>query len=174
MCGGRMRKFSGRVLRGVAAETKKRGSACSVRRFGPGDANAVRDIFKQSPQAGALTKDSYERSPEWAGPLALVSECAGEVTGFLMGREVADEAEVFTFAVLPKFRRQGHGGALVSAAIEGMRSRGVKNVFLEVRESNLGAIAFYEAFGFSKVGYRKVYYTYPEEAAITMGRKLGD
>ena len=114
------------------------------------------------------------RLPEWRGPLALVSVSAGEVTGFLMGREVADEAEIFTFAVASKYRRQGHGRTLVSAAIDGMRSRGVKNLFLEVRESNLGAIEFYETLGFSKIGYRKVYYRYPDEAAIIMGKKLGD
>jgi ribosomal-protein-alanine acetyltransferase len=154
----------------VAAETKIPGAACTVRRFGTGDANAVREIFKQSPQAGALTKDSYEPSPEWA--LAFVSERAGEVTGFLMGREAANEAEVFNLAVMPKRRRQGDGGALLSTAVEDLRSRGVERVFLEVRESNLGAIAFYERFGFSKIGRRKVYYRDPEEAAITMEKKL--
>jgi ribosomal-protein-alanine acetyltransferase len=147
---------------------------CRVRPFALGDAEAVREIFSVSPQAGALTKDSHEQLPECIGPLALVSERGGEITGFLMGREVADEAEVFTFSVAPKYRRQGHGRALVSAAIDGMRARGVKNLFLEVRESNLGAIEFYEALGFSKIGYRKIYYRYPDEAAITMGKKLGD
>jgi ribosomal-protein-alanine N-acetyltransferase len=166
-----MRKFSGRTPLSVPDETKR---PCLVRPFSIGDADAVRDIFKESPQAGALTKDSYERLPEWSGPLALVSVREGEITGFLMGREVADEAEVFTFAVMPKYRRQGHGAALISAAIVGIRSRGIKNLFLEVRESNLGAIAFYERFGFSKIGYRKIYYRDPEEAAITMGKKLGD
>ena len=156
----------------MAAETKRRGAACAVRRFEPGDADAVRDIFQQSPQAGALTKDSYERLPEWAGPLALVSERAGEVTGFFIGREAANEAEVLNLAVMPEYRRQGDGAALVSAALEEMRSRGVQSVFLEVRESNLGAIAFYESFGFSKIGRRKIYYRDPEEAAITMQKKL--
>ncbi len=155
----------------VPDETKR---PCLIRPFASGDADTVREIFKQSPQAGALTKDSYERLPEWSGPLALVSESRGEITGFLMGREVADEAEIFTFAVAPKYRRRGHGGALVSAAIEGLRARGIKNLFLEVRESNSGAIGFYEAFGFSKIGYRKIYYRDPEEAAIIMGKKLGD
>jgi [ribosomal protein S18]-alanine N-acetyltransferase len=171
MCGGPMQRFFGRIPLSVSDETKR---PCLIRPFSIADADAVREIFRASPQAGALTKDSYERSPEWSGPLALVSVCAGEVTGFLVGREVVDEAEVFAFAVTPKYRRQGHGGALVSAAIDGMRSRGVKNLFLEVRESNLGAIAFYERIGFSRIGRRKVYYKDPEEAAITMGKKLRD
>ena len=147
---------------------------CSIRPFAFGDADAVREIFRESPEAGALTPDCSALSKEWSGPLALVSESGGELTGFLMGRELADEAELFNFAVKPKYRRQGHGAALISAALAGMRSRGAKNVFLEVRESNLRAISFYEAFGFSKIGYRKSYYRSPDEAAITMGRKLGD
>jgi ribosomal-protein-alanine N-acetyltransferase len=171
MCGGPMRKFSGRIRPAVPDETER---PCDIRPVAIGDADAVREILRQSPQAGGLTKDAYGRSPEWNGPLALVSESGGEVTGFLLGREVADEAEVFTFAVMPKCRRQGHGGALLTAAINGMRSRGVKNLFLEVRESNLGARQFYEAFGFSRIGYRKLYYRDPEEAAIAMGKKLGD
>ena len=158
----------------MAPETKRRGAACTVRRFEPGDADAVRNIFKHSPQAGALTEDFHERSPEWVGPLALVSERAGEVTGFFIGREAANEAEVLNLAILPKYRRQGHAGALLLAALEEMRSRGAQSVFLEVRESNLGAIAFYESFGFSKIGRRKIYYRDPEESAITMEKKLTD
>jgi ribosomal-protein-alanine acetyltransferase len=171
MCGGPTRKFSGRTPVSVADETKR---PCLIRPFASGDGDAVREIFRVSPQAGALTEDSYERLPEWSGPLALVIESGGEITGFLVGRVVADEAEVFTFAIAPRYRRQGHGSALVSAAIEGLRSRGVKNLFLEVRESNLRAIAFYERLGFSKIGYRKVYYRFPDEAAVIMGKKLGD
>jgi ribosomal-protein-alanine N-acetyltransferase len=171
MCAGRMPKFSGRVRRAVPDETIR---PCRIRPFALGDANAVRELYRESPEAGALTKDSYQRSPEWSGPLALVSESGGELSGFLIGREVADEAEVFAIAVAPKYRRQGHGAALLLAAMGGMRSRRIKNVFLEVRESNPGALAFYEAFGFRKIGYRKNYYRSPDEAAITMGRKLED
>jgi len=156
----------------VAAEPAKPPAPCTIRHFALGDANQVREIFQNSPQAGALTHDSYERCPEWIGPLALVIESQGQITGFVMGREVADEAEIFNLAVAPQYRRQGHGTALVTAALEGMRSRGIQSVFLEVRESNLGAIAFYEDLGFLRSGRRKDYYRYPDEAAITMVRKL--
>jgi [ribosomal protein S18]-alanine N-acetyltransferase len=158
----------------VAAETKNSRFTCNVRQFDPTDAQKVGQIFKESPQAGSWAKDEYERLPDWGGPSALVSEREGEVTGFLLGREVADEAEVLNLAVIPKYRRQGHGGALVEAALKGMRSRGVKNVYLEVRESNTGAITFYEKYGFAKTGRRKGYYRDPEEAAVTMGKKLTD
>jgi len=112
------------------------------------------------------------RHRQQRGPSQRAAERAGEVTGFFIGREAANEAEVLNLAVMPKFRRQGDGRALLSAALEEIRSRGVQSVFLEVRESNLGAIAFYESFGFSKIGRRKIYYQDPEEAAINMEKKL--
>lgn len=40
--------------------------------------------------------------------------------------------------------------------------------YLEVRESNLGAISFYEKLGFERVGIRKNFYTAPTENAVLM------
>ena len=156
----------------MGAEIKPTTVACIVRRFEPSDTAAVRDIFAQSPQAGALASDSYERLSESEGPPTLVSDLSGEVTGVLLSREVADEAELLNLAALPKYRRHGHGRALVLEALAGMRSRGVKSVYLEVRESNSAAIAFYASLGFAKTGIRKGYYRGPDEAALTMVRKL--
>jgi ribosomal-protein-alanine acetyltransferase len=158
----------------MGAETKSSGFACSVRRFSSKDANAVTGIFRESPQAGIWAPEGYGRTPHWAGPLALVSEFAGEVTGYLLGREVLDEAEVLHLAVRSKFRRQGHARALVSSALAGMRSRGIQRVFLEVRDSNVVAIALYEGLGFLKTGKRAAYYRDPVEAAVLMEKKLGD
>jgi [ribosomal protein S18]-alanine N-acetyltransferase len=161
------------MMRGaVAAERHKPAAACLVRPFDSNDASFVREIFQNSPQAGAFAPDSSEQPSGFAGPLALVSESQGEVTGFLLGREVADEAEIFNLAVAPHYRRQGHAAALVTSALEGMSSRGIQRVFLEVRESNFGAISFYEKLGFIKNGRRKGYYRHPDEAAITMEKKL--
>jgi ribosomal-protein-alanine N-acetyltransferase len=53
-----------------------------------------------------------------------------------------------------------------------MRSLGKHGVYLEVRESNLGAIAFYERLGFSSNGRRNNYYRNPDEAAVCMKKIL--
>jgi ribosomal protein S18 acetylase RimI-like enzyme len=45
-------------------------------------------------------------------------------------------------------------------------------VFLEVRESNAPAIAFYLKYGLAKSGRRPGYYRDPAEAAIVMEKKL--
>jgi ribosomal-protein-alanine N-acetyltransferase len=104
--------------------------------------------------------------------VAFVSEEEGKVSGFILGRQVADEAEILNLAVTAAYRRRGEGGALLKAALGGFQSRGVSRVFLEVRESNETGIAFYERRGFSKMGRRAGYYREPDEAAIVMENKL--
>jgi ribosomal-protein-alanine N-acetyltransferase len=154
-------------------ERKSAEIPCRVRRFRLGDAAAVMEVYNDSPQAAPWSPDAFERGPGyWGSPLSLVSECAGEMTGFFLGREIADDAEVLLLAVKAKYRRQGHGWALVCAAMEEMRSLGKNGVYLEVRESNLGAIAFYERLGFSSNGRRNNYYRNPDEAAVCMKKIL--
>jgi ribosomal-protein-alanine N-acetyltransferase len=60
------------------------------------------------------------------------------------------------------------GRALVQAIVEALAERGVRQVYLEVRESNAPARALYEAFGFRAVGRRKAYYRHPVEDAIIL------
>ena len=104
--------------------------------------------------------------------IALVSEQGGGITGILVGRQVVDEAEIFAVAVLPEQRRRGIGSALLLKALSEFRVRGVARVFLEVRESNINAIAFYKKHGFSETGRRKAYYDDPEEDAVLMAKQL--
>ena len=61
---------------------------------------------------------------------------------------------------------------MLQLALEEIASGGGKTAYLEVRESNTGAISFYEKQGFSKTGLRKAYYRNPDEAAVTMEKKL--
>jgi ribosomal-protein-alanine N-acetyltransferase len=107
-----------------------------------------------------------------AGTVVFVSESDGKVTGFLIGRHVVDEAEVLNLAVAPQARRRGEGGALLKAATDEFLARGAKRGYLEVRESNTAAIAFYVKNGFSQVGRRSGYYRDPDEAAVVMEKKL--
>ena len=104
--------------------------------------------------------------------MGLVSEWEGEVTGFLMGRATGDQAEILNIGVMPGKRRKGEGSALLRAALDEFYSRGTTRVFLEVRESNEAAKAFYARHGFSKVGHRSGYYRDPDEAALLMEKIL--
>jgi ribosomal-protein-alanine N-acetyltransferase len=67
-------------------------------------------------------------------------------------------------AVQPSFRREGIGRILMETVL----SPGRGTWFLEVRESNYGAINLYKTLGFSLNGRREKYYVEPLEAAIVM------
>jgi [ribosomal protein S18]-alanine N-acetyltransferase len=81
-----------------------------------------------------------------------------ESAGFLLGRVVADEAELLTLAVTPTNRRKGIGGRLVGRFLSEARSRGARHAFLEVSAENLAAIMLYRAIGFVDSGRRKGYF----------------
>ena len=82
-----------------------------------------------------------------------------DAAAFLLGRVVADEAEILTVAIDPSFRRRGHGAMLVAAAAAWAHDQGATSLFLEVGVDNGPAIGLYESLGFERVGTRRAYYT---------------
>lgn len=105
-------------------------------------------------------------------PLVFALTEAG--AGFLLGRVVADEAELLTLAVDPTARRAGLGRKLVAAFLAEATRRGAATAFLEVAAPNLAALALYRAMGFAETGRRRGYYRGTEDIAdaVVMGRPL--
>jgi ribosomal-protein-alanine N-acetyltransferase len=156
----------------MAAETRRELAPSVIRALRAEDAVAVTQILCEATEAVFWPESSVKEALGWKSVLALANEAGGKVTAFLIGRQAGDEAEILNLAVERKSRRRGEGGALLKAALEEFQARGVSRVFLEVRESNEAAVAFYGEHGFSKVGRREGYYRNPEEAAIVMERKV--
>ena len=92
----------------------------------------------------------------------------GGIVGYVIAQDAADEAEILNLAVAPARHRGGIGRALVERALATLARRGVRRVFLEVRESNSAARALYAALGFQEVGRRSRYYRRPVEDAIVL------
>ena len=89
--------------------------------------------------------------------------------GFIILRRIADdESELLQIAVDPAHRRKGAADMLLNAVLDWAKDQGINSVFLEVRKSNLPAIALYKKHGFTITGLRKDYYTGPVEDALTM------
>ena len=88
----------------------------------------------------------------------LVAETDGEFCGYVSGAIAADECETSNVAVVERYRRRGIGRALLSAFIGELTKRGVKSVFLLVRDDNAAAVGLYGKCGFNAVGRRKGYY----------------
>ncbi len=106
-----------------------------------------------------------------AGEIAALLNSPGafllaEPGGFLMGRVIADEAELLTIAVSAEARKQGLGTSLVTTFISEARSRGAATAFLEVGADNHSARALYEKTGFIQTGRRPGYYTAPDGKRI--------
>jgi ribosomal-protein-alanine N-acetyltransferase len=154
------------------ASEKDRPAPPQIRRMRSGDAPRLAEILRDSPEAVNWIAAETSTDTALAGTFILVSESPHEITGFLMARQAADEAEILNLAVRRSHRRTGVASALFLAALEQLRARKATRLFLEVRESNAPAIAFYQKHGFRQVGTRPGYYRQPDEAALVFERKL--
>ena len=100
--------------------------------------------------------------------LYYVIEDANGVVGYAGAWLVYDEGQITNIAIRPSVRRQGYGAKLTSALIEECFKRGMHEIFLEVRISNLSALSLYRQLGFTVKGMRKNYYSEPKEDAYIM------
>lgn len=99
---------------------------------------------------------------------ALVIEESGEVVGFIAARQLGTEWELENIAVTGPARHRGLGSRLLGEFLDHVRSQGGREIFLEVRESNLAARRLYEKWAFVEAGRRKEYYQGPSEDALIL------
>lgn len=92
--------------------------------------------------------------------------------GFLLGRVIADEAELLTLAVAPQARRAGLGRDLTREFAATSRARGATGAFLEVAADNQAAQALYAGLGWREAGRRRGYYG-PGLDALVLSLGLG-
>lgn len=106
--------------------------------------------------------------------LFLVAENEEEelVAGYIGIIMAADEGDITNVSVKKELQGQEIGTMLLQELASRTKEMGIEKIFLEVRESNVAALALYEKQGFERMGVRKNYYTDPIEDAITMCRKL--
>ena len=120
--------------------------------------------FPADPWSEALFRDALE-CPD--AILLLAEGEGGAVLGYAVLSAVLDEGNLDNIAVAPDCRRRGVADALLSALTAFGREH-LSVLMLEVRASNLPAIALYEKHGFVPVGRRKNYYNTPKEDALLM------
>jgi ribosomal protein S18 acetylase RimI-like enzyme len=94
--------------------------------------------------------------------LFFVAEVGGAVVGTVMAGYDGHRGWLYTVAVDPRHRRRGVGAALVRHAEAALRALGALKINLQVRTTNAGVVAFYEALG------------YQVEPLISMGKRLLD
>ncbi|WP_439238623.1 ribosomal protein S18-alanine N-acetyltransferase [Lonepinella sp. BR2919] len=81
-----------------------------------------------------------------------------QIVGFAISQIVLDEATLFNIAIEPKFQGKKLGSILLNHLLQQLQQKGIKTLWLEVRESNQKAQKLYEQCGFNTVCVRKNYY----------------
>lgn len=90
----------------------------------------------------------------------IVAIIEDEIVGYGIFHDAIDIIELIKIGVLPEKQRQGIGEKIMAEIEE------IRDILLEVRESNKKAINFYKKLGFKECSKRKNYYRDGETAII--------
>ncbi len=113
------------------------------------------------------------------GYSAWVLEENQTMIGYALMMRVLDEAHLLNLSVAKHMQKQGLGRFLLEHMCKIAKTHKALNMFLEVRPSNVAAIALYEKLGFCEISVRRGYYPADpkisetgREDAILMGLAL--
>jgi len=93
-----------------------------------------------------------------AGYTCIVLERADRIAGYGILSVAAGEAHILNLCVDPEYRRLGYGDRLLDEILRRAKAASVKEVFLEVRPSNVNALSLYRKKGFRQIAHRRAYY----------------
>ncbi len=144
-----------------------------IRSMQPNDVQAVTQIEKQVQTHPWTTQQFLESVASYQ---STVIEQQNQILGFCILQPVLDEANLLLMAIHPDYQGQGLGYQLLEKSLQLLKNDPVQ-IFLEVRESNLGAIKLYEKIGFHQIDLRRNYYPKPDgsrEHAIIMVKSCSD
>lgn len=112
------------------------------------------------------TRGNFENSLK-AGHFGLtLRDPSTALIGYAMLMPVVDEMHLLNITIDPTHQRQGYGRLMLAIALATSHAHRLHTMLLEVRPSNLGALALYVEAGFAEIGRRKGYYP-----ATALGRE---
>lgn len=114
--------------------------------------------------------EAFRATLDTPGGAGFVAEGGRGLAGYVLSLNAGRVAEVLNVAVAPDARRRGLARRLLACAVAALEAEGVREMFLEVRESNAAALRLYEGAGFGRIGRRKGYYRRPAEDALVLRR----
>ncbi len=132
-----------------------------IRRYESSDETAVVALWHR---CGLVVpqNDPYidiQRKIDYQPELFFIAETEREIIGTIMAGYEGHRGWIKYLGADPDCRNRGVGTDLVNHAISELEEIGCQKVNLQVRKSNTGVIAFYEALGFAEdqtvsLGYR--------------------
>lgn len=137
-----------------------------ILRLKRGQARAAAEIAAQATEA--YTENQLAECADNDTDLPLALFCNGRLCGIAVFQTAADEAELHAITVDRAFRGRHLGLALLQEGISLLKKKGIKSVFLEVRNGNAAARGLYEKCGFYSCGIRRAFYKNPPDDAVIM------
>ena len=119
--------------------------------------NLEKEIFKNS----AFNRTYLDTLIKGDNSFIYVYLIDSKVCGYLIVLDSIDVYEILAIATIEEYRNKGIAQKLLNKIK-------IKNIFLEVRETNQTAINFYKKNKFKEISIRKNYYSKPAENAIIM------
>jgi len=142
---------------------------------GPRDAAAIAALHAHSFRRG-WSEQEIEGLLLDRHVIAHRASIAGKFSGFIVSRQVADEAEILSVAVAGRQQGRGLARKLLDLHLRRLAGLGALTVFLEVDEHNKPAIRLYNRAGFHEISRRPNYYPAAggkTAAALVLRRDLG-
>ena len=145
----------------------------SLRVAEPGDleifAALEAEVFAEDPWTPSMIAEELS-SP--ASRYWIATDESGDVVVYGGAKVGGDQADVMTVGVRAHARGRGIGAAILDTLLDWSREAGARDIFLDVRPSNEGAIGLYESRGFVEIGRRPRYFRTPVEDAVEMRAPL--
>ncbi len=139
-----------------------------IRRMSPDDIDEIwrleKDLFTLPWSKASLLFEAGDNR----NALAIVGLDQGAIAGYAIGWFVSDEFHIGNVAVARENQGRGAGKQLLEHMLREALARGTVIATLEVRVSNVRAIALYRKYGFKGVAVRKRYYGDNGEDALVM------
>jgi ribosomal-protein-alanine N-acetyltransferase len=148
--------------------------AHSIRMMGPDDLDAIIALEKRAyefPWSRSIFSDCL-----LAGYYCIVLEVNSVVMGYAIMSVAAAEGHILNLCIDSALRKRGLGRKMLHYLLAHVNARNLERLFLEVRPSNIAAIALYTSTGFDRLGARKGYYKARDgrEDALVFVREFQD
>ena len=100
--------------------------------------------------------------------IVIIAKETDALLGYCVLLCTGEEADITNVCTALAARGKGVATEMLTVLMEAGKSQGVREFFLEVRESNVPARGLYTKLGFEEIGLRKNYYEEPREHAVLM------
>ncbi|NLZ82235.1 MAG: ribosomal protein S18-alanine N-acetyltransferase [Clostridiales bacterium] len=125
-----------------------------------------KDIFSEP-----WKEEDFRRAIENTNNDYLIAEVDGQVVAYCGYWGIPPEGYIYNVAVQKEYRKQQIAYHMLTLLMERAKERGITELTLEVRMSNIPAKSLYDVLGFKEVGIRKDFYSKPTEDGVIMWYK---